>query len=116
MPEMEQKDGTGASWLRIAPAAELPDGSAARLDLDGEPIAIFRDADELFALDAECLHMGGPLEEGEVEAGVVVCPWHGWRYDLCSGERLDRVGSPLRTFSVRVRDGWIELNPKPGRS
>jgi nitrite reductase/ring-hydroxylating ferredoxin subunit len=102
---------TGPDWLRIAPARELREGEAARVDLDDEQIAVFRSAGELFAVQAECLHMGGALNEGDVLDCVVTCPWHGWRYELRSGARLDRIGSPLRTYPIREADGWIELSP-----
>ena len=44
---------------------------------------------ELSALQAFCPHMEGPLFHGTLSAGTITCPWHRWRYDLRSGERLD---------------------------
>jgi nitrite reductase/ring-hydroxylating ferredoxin subunit len=100
-------------WLRVAPASELGDGEAARVDLDEQRIAVFRSRGELFAVRADCLHMGGALNEGRVFDCVVTCPWHGWRYELRSGSRLGHVGSPLRTYLIREADGWIELALDP---
>jgi len=80
-----------------------------RLDLDGQQIALFNVEGRFFALDDECLHMGASLSEGQVEGGAVLCPWHKWCYDLETGERIGRRGSPTRAYKVVVRDGWITL-------
>lgn len=83
------------------------------MEVDDERIAVFRSCAELFAVQADCLHMGGPLNEGDMRDCVITCPWHGWRYELRSGARLDRVGSQLRTYRIREVDGWIELSTGP---
>lgn len=101
------------AWLRLAPASELREGEAVRVELPGEAVAVFRSHGELFAIEADCLHMGGALNEGAVHECVVTCPWHGWRYELRTGARKDRIGSPLRTFPIREADGWIELALDP---
>jgi len=72
-------------------------------------LAVFRLRDNrIFALDASCPHAGGPLADGLVGAGVVVCPLHAQRFCLGDGAGLD---SDLRvnTYRVEVRDGWILL-------
>jgi nitrite reductase/ring-hydroxylating ferredoxin subunit len=101
------------AWLRVAPAHALREGQAARVEFDDQRIAVFRSCGELFAVQADCLHMAGPLDEGDVRDCVITCPWHGWRYELSSGARLDRDGSPLRTYRIREADGWIELSTGP---
>jgi nitrite reductase/ring-hydroxylating ferredoxin subunit len=80
-----------------------------RVDIDGLCVALFRLNDKFYAIEDACLHMGGPLSEGSVNQGIVMCPWHKWQYDLGTGERVDRRGSPARTYPVEVRDGWILL-------
>jgi len=95
--------------IRIAPAADLPAGQAVRVDIDGQAIALFNLGGVLRAVDDECLHMGASLSTGSVRDGVVACPWHGWCYDLATGARVGRMGSPLGTYPVAVEDGWITL-------
>lgn len=57
------------------------------------PFALYQDeAGEVHCLDAFCPHMEGPLFEGTVMNGEVVCPWHQWRYELKSGCRVDAPG------------------------
>lgn len=81
---------------------------------DGRPIAIFRLGAEMVAVDNVCRHAGSPLDDGLVAGGCVTCPWHGWRYDLRSGDHLTSFGRRrgLRTYPVRVEgdDVLVELS------
>lgn len=95
--------------IRIAKAEALPPGRSVKLDFEDRAIALFNADGELHALDDECLHMGASLSSGVVHGGHVVCPWHAWCYDLKTGARVARTGSPLRTYPVTVQDGWIVL-------
>jgi nitrite reductase/ring-hydroxylating ferredoxin subunit len=67
-------------------------------------IAIFQTGRGLCAVDNQCRHNGNPLDDGYVSGGCVTCPWHGWRYDLHTGEHLTVFGrrTGLRTYPVRV--------------
>jgi nitrite reductase (NADH) small subunit len=95
------------TWLRLGRCDRLPSGRAVRVDIDGDQVALFNTGGTFHAVDDVCPHLGGPLSEGDVEGTIVTCPWHGWRYDLCTGERVDRPGSPVRTYMVEEREGWI---------
>jgi nitrite reductase (NADH) small subunit len=56
---------------------------------------------EVFATQAVCPHRGGPLADGLVGAGTVICPLHSWKFDLKSGEPL--LGScPIRIFPAQL--------------
>ncbi len=62
------------------------------------------------AIANRCTRMRGPLDEGERDGNVVTCPWHGSRFDLCSGGVLrGPAGEPQRRFEARVRAGKIEI-------
>lgn len=67
-------------------------------------VAVFDTSDGLRALENSCLHLGNPIDDGAVIDGVLTCPWHGWRYDVASGERLTALGrrSGVRMFGVRL--------------
>jgi nitrite reductase/ring-hydroxylating ferredoxin subunit len=69
-------------------------------------IAVFDGGGALYAVENRCLHVGNPLDDGSVSEGCVTCPWHGWRYDLRTGQHLTVFGRRrgLRTFPVR-QDG-----------
>jgi nitrite reductase (NADH) small subunit len=75
----------------------------------GRPIALFWDGDTLRAVDNACRHVGSPLDDGLVEHGCLTCPWHGWRYELSSGDLLTELGPArgLRTYVVAVDRGRV---------
>lgn len=65
---------------------------------------------EICAISAVCTHMGGPLEEGRREGDTIVCPWHGSRFELCTGKPLDGPAVFHQPgYEVRVRGGQIEV-------
>jgi nitrite reductase/ring-hydroxylating ferredoxin subunit len=83
------------------PAEEIEEGKGKVVRAEGLTFAIFRVKDEFFALDNSCLHRGGPLGEGALEGFDVVCPWHGWTYDVRTGSF--EVIPPLRVRTYPVR-------------
>lgn len=70
----------------FVPAVELPDEGAARtVVVDGVPVALVRHEGALYALDNVCPHAGGPMGEGQIEDGALVCPYHSWAFELKTG-------------------------------
>jgi 3-phenylpropionate/trans-cinnamate dioxygenase ferredoxin component len=96
---------------RVASTEALRDGRGVAVDVGERRIALFRYQNELFALDETCPHRGGPLHEGEIESGVVLCPWHQWRFDLRSGCSPLNPLSKVRTYPVEVvgTEVWVEF-------
>lgn len=102
-------------YHRVLKVGELREREGRRVVVEGRAIAIFLHDGKYSALTDRCAHNGMPLHDGCVENGVVTCRWHGWRYDLSTGRPPGSVdastGPRVRTFPVRVRDGWIEVSP-----
>lgn len=83
------------STLRLCAASELPvDGEAKELTLGERTICVANVDGHYAAMDNVCAHRGGPLGQGVVLDGKVVCPWHGWMYDPKTG--IPDVDSSLR--------------------
>ncbi len=61
---------------------------------------------EISAMDNVCLHMGGPLGEGVIEGGKVICPWHGWAYDPKTGQ-AGPPGAKVAVYPVKVEGGNV---------
>jgi len=75
------------SRFKLANAEDIPEGKGIVVDgPEDEEIALYKLNGEIFALDNECPHMGGPLGEGTIENGVVTCPWHMWQFHINTGE------------------------------
>ncbi len=88
---------------RLPGTSPPPAGKAIRVDVDGNPVAVFNVNGALFAISAKCTHVGGPLESGSVSGTVVTCPWHGSKFDLRTGAvALGPANRPVRTYRVRV--------------
>jgi nitrite reductase (NADH) small subunit len=72
-------------------------------------LALFRQGDEVFALENACPHRGGPLCEGDVKDGAVYCPLHAWGFDLRSGRAVNVRWAPARVFPARIEAGRIRV-------
>lgn len=66
-------------------ADELQEGAGKALTVNGAEIAVFRRGDQLYALQNRCPHAGGSLADGVVDGDEVICPLHGYRFDIRTG-------------------------------
>jgi nitrite reductase (NADH) small subunit len=103
-----------AAWYNLGLAAGIPLGEGRVFTVAGTDVAVFRTrGGELFATQPRCPHRGGPLADGIVGGGAVVCPLHARRFDLATGEVLGG-GHPcaaLTTYPVQLGlDGSILLS------
>ena len=73
-------------WTRIAATSDCPPGSALECVVGDRIVALFNVAGEFHALDGICPHQGGPLGKGKLTGCIVTCPWHGWQFDVVSGQ------------------------------
>jgi nitrite reductase/ring-hydroxylating ferredoxin subunit len=65
-------------------------------------LALFNVDGRYYAIDNACVHQGGPLGEGTLDGSIVTCPWHGWRYDVRTGENPLDDRFRVACFPVRV--------------
>jgi nitrite reductase (NADH) small subunit len=93
----------------LGPVDFIPLGEGRAYVVAGRTIAVFRQRDgQLFASDNECPHRGGPLADGIVGAGKVICPLHTWKFDLATGRCLGEEVT-IRTYLVREVNGHIVM-------
>jgi 3-phenylpropionate/trans-cinnamate dioxygenase ferredoxin component len=88
--------------IKVAAVSEIPPGERLVVEAAGKQIAIFNVNGKLVACDNVCLHRGGPLGEGDIEELIVTCPWHGWQYDLATGECLMNPKAKIPLYPVMV--------------
>lgn len=93
----------------VASAAEVPPGSARVVRAGDRELALFNVDGTFHATQAECLHLKGPLGHGRLAGSVVSCPWHGWQYDVRTGENEFDRALVLETFEVVVEDGDVKI-------
>ncbi len=91
-----------SDFIRIASRKDVPEGEGRMYEINGRQIALFKVKGKFHAIDNVCEHQGGPLADGELEGCVVTCPWHGWTYDVTSGESPDSPATKVERFEVSV--------------
>ncbi len=89
-------------FVKLATLDALPPGAAIEVEHDGRIYALFHRDGTIYAIDGICPHQGGPLAEGEVKGSVVTCPWHGWQFELRTGQSLLSTRVRQAVFEVRV--------------
>jgi 3-phenylpropionate/trans-cinnamate dioxygenase ferredoxin subunit len=95
-------------WVDIGPVSAIPDTTPLSVEVDGWLIAVIRCGTQLLAVEHRCTHDGEPLAGAEVESCEIICPRHGARFDLRTGEALTPPAyEPLRTFKVREENGRV---------
>jgi nitrite reductase (NADH) small subunit len=87
---------------RAGSFAALQSGEAILAEIGGREVALFICRGKVVASQGQCPHNGGPLHEGEVEGTVLTCPWHGWSFDLETGECNEDDEIILRRYPVRI--------------
>ena len=96
----------------VASVEEFADGRRKTVQFDGREVAIFKIAEEFYAIENECPHQGAPLCEGHVDGEIVSCPWHGWQFDVRSGEFQLRKTLVQPQFAVRVVGDEVQVEVK----
>jgi nitrite reductase/ring-hydroxylating ferredoxin subunit/uncharacterized membrane protein len=97
-------------WTAVADESSVKELEPLLVKSAGVEIMLVRERGSLYALLDRCAHQGGPLHEGRIEDGCVVCPWHSSRYRLCDGVALSGpTAHPQPAVQVRVRDGKVEV-------
>ena len=109
---------TTSHTIRLASVDDIPEGQGREFKVGDRYVAIFRNNDQLYALEDMCPHAGAPLNDCPLEDGTVICVWHGWRFRLSDGmcTNVPR-GLPVATFPLTVQgqDIYVTL-PGPQSS
>ena len=90
-------------FMKVAGVDDLKDGEGKVCQANGKQIALFKHGGNFFALDNTCLHRGGPLGEGMLDGDSVVCPWHGWQYDLKTGVSNMNPALKVAVFETKIQ-------------
>lgn len=113
----------------LAPVDQVPPGTARSFKVGGRAIAIYNVAGRFYALRDACPHQGAALSGGTVVGAVrasqpgcyefnprervVRCPWHGWEYDLATGQSYYSPRKRVRSYPASVQPG-AGLAARPG--
>lgn len=97
-------------WHRIDPGPLETDGLTTVV-AGGRALCVTRTAEGYGVLDNRCPHQGGPLGDGQIENGYVICPWHGYEYHPCTGSPPPGFVDAATGYRVEQRDDgvYVEL-------
>ena len=96
-------------WVEVGAVGDCPPGSTLEAVV-GEAIVVVANVDgEFHALDGICAHQGGPLASGKLDHCTLTCPWHGWQYDVCTGQQLLSDSIRQAVYRVRESGGTIQV-------
>ena len=98
-----------AESIPLIQTTDIPTGTSAEVVASGRIFAVYNVDGEFHVLDGICPHAGGPLGKGQLDGAIVTCPWHGWQFDVLTGQHClnDTLCQP--TYNVQVIDGVIHV-------
>lgn len=90
-------------FIKVAELSDLEDGDLMAVEVDGEPVCLARVDGAIYAFTDNCTHVGGPLNEGELDDCVLTCPWHGAQFDVRTGKVLrGPARQDILTYPIKV--------------
>lgn len=95
-------------FVKIATQSELPANNEAKeFPCGDKTICVANVKGTITAMDNVCLHQGGPLGQGVIEKGKVVCPWHGWAWDPVTGQAGHNPGAKVMVYALKIENGDV---------
>jgi nitrite reductase (NADH) small subunit len=97
-----------ATFTRIASQAELPSANEAKeFRCDAKEVCVANVDGAFSAMENICLHRGGPLGQGTIENGKVICPWHGWAWDPQTGQAVHSASTKVAVYPLKIENGDV---------
>ena len=99
-----------SDWVDVARVEDLPPGGRKAVDVEDVIIIVFNLDGQYYAIEDVCTHDYSSLDEGKLDGGQIICPRHGARFDIKTGEALTAPAyEPIPTFPVRIEDGVVQV-------
>jgi nitrite reductase (NADH) small subunit len=100
-----------ANWQRVAAADDLRPDECGEFVVADRIVALFNVDGTFYALDGICPHQGGPLGKGSLTGCIVTCPWHGFQFDVTTGQHQTSRSLAQPRFPVKIEDGgvWVDI-------
>ena len=107
--ERGKQNAVPYSEVVVARATDIPDGERKIVQVGTLSIGVFHHKGNWYAVRNSCLHRGGPIAAGPLNGDILVCPWHGFQYNLLNGQLLVDPNARLEMYAVTERDGNVIL-------
>ncbi len=97
-----------SDYIKLTTESELPPVNEAReFSIGDKVICVANVEGTISAMDNVCLHRGGPLGQGVVAGGKVICPWHGWEWDARTGAAAHNPATKVVVYSLKIENGDV---------
>ena len=98
------------NFIKLTTESELPTTDEAKeFSCGAKTICVANVNGAYSAMDNVCLHRGGPLGQGMVEGDKVVCPWHGWAWDVKTGKAEQNPGAKVAVYPLKIENGDVMI-------
>lgn len=99
-----------SEWITVDAVQNFPAGSRRVINVEGTMVIVFNLDNQYYAIEDICTHDGGDLSGGRVEGDNIICPRHGARFCIKTGEALTAPAfEPVSTFAVRIEDDLVQV-------
>lgn len=99
-----------AKFVEVAKKSQIPENGAIGVEVQGKRLALVNLEGEIYALDDDCPHEGGPLSEGQIVGEEIECPWHTSHFNIRTGRvTIDPATADVATYRVRVVGDAVEV-------
>ena len=96
-------------YVTVAQIDQIPPGTCRTVEVEGILLALCNVNGTFLAVDNTCPHAGGPLGEGSMDEDVLECPWHGWRFNVRTGQRPENSEIRVACVEVRVQGASVQV-------
>ena len=99
-----------ARFVEVARKSEIPEAGAILVEVEGKRLALINLSGEIYVIDDECPHEGGPLSEGTISGEEIECPWHSSHFNIKTGRvTMDPATNDVATYRVRLVGDAVEV-------
>ena len=101
-----------SDFVRVCKVSEIPDPGKTVFEIEDRFVVVFHLDGAFYALDDCCTHDGGPLGEGDIEGFQIICPRHGARFDIRTGQAMTMPavrGTPSHEVKIEAGDVWVKI-------
>ncbi|WP_020160791.1 non-heme iron oxygenase ferredoxin subunit [Methylobacter marinus] len=99
-----------SDWINVIDQNALADGEHVVIDVDGTDVAIFKIEGRFYAIEDVCTHDGAEIASGELDGCEIICPRHGARFCVKTGEvKAPPAYEDIDTFPVRIENGRVQV-------
>ena len=103
----------GDGFVKVGRMEDFSEGKLKKVQVAGEDVVMANVGGKIYAIAGSCTHRGAPLQEGELEGTIVICPWHGGQFDIMTGKVISPP--PMKDviqFNVQIKGSDVLVEEK----